>query len=45
MKLDISIRQIEAKNLYQGFGFKNTEAYYELPEKLKNWLVFMELRL
>ena len=45
MKLDTSIRQIEAKNLYQGFGFKNTEAYYELPEKLKNWLVFMELKL
>jgi GNAT superfamily N-acetyltransferase len=45
MKLDTSIRQIEAQKLYQGFGFKNTEAYYELPEKLKNWLVFMELKL
>lgn len=45
MKLDTSIRQIEAQKLYQGFGFKNIEAYYELPGKLKNWLVFMELKL
>jgi len=45
MKLDTSIRQLEAQNLYRNFGFKNTEAYYELPEKLKNWLVFMELKL
>ena len=45
MKLDTSIRQIEAQKLYQGFGFKNIEAYYELPEKQKNWLVFMELKL
>ena len=45
MKLDTSIRQIEAQNLYQGFGFKTIEAYYELPEMLKNWLVFMELNL
>ena len=45
MKLDTSIRQIEAQKLYQSFGFKNTEAYYELPEKMKNWLVFMELKL
>ena len=45
MKLDTSIRQIEAQKLYQGFEFKNIEAYYELPEKLKNWLVFMELKL
>ena len=45
MKLDTSIRQIEAQKLYQGFGFKNIEAYYELPDKQKNWLVFMELRL
>ena len=45
MKLDTSIRQLEAQKLYQGFGFIYTEAYYELPEKLKNWLVFMELKL
>jgi GNAT superfamily N-acetyltransferase len=45
MKLDTSVRQIEAQKLYQGFGFKNIEAYYELPDKQKNWLVFMELKL
>jgi len=45
MKLDTSIRQIEAQKLYHGLGFKNIEAYYELPETLKNWLVFMELKL
>ena len=45
IKLDISIRQIEAQKLYQGFGFKNIEAYYELPDKQKKWLVFMELKL
>jgi len=45
MKLDTSIRQTEAQKLYQGFGFKNIEAYYELPDKQKNWLVFMELKL
>ena len=45
MKLDTSMRQVEAQKLYQSFGFKNTEPYYELPEKLKNWLVFMELKL
>ena len=45
MKLDTSMRQVEAQKLYQSFGFKNTEPYYDLPEKLKNWLVFMELKL
>jgi GNAT superfamily N-acetyltransferase len=45
IKLDTSIRQIEAQKLYQGFGFKNIEAYYELPDKQKKWLVFMELKL
>jgi len=45
MKLDTSNRQIEAQKSYRGFGFKNTEAYSELPGKLKNWLVFMELKL
>lgn len=45
MKLDTSIRQIKAQKLYHGLGFKNAEAYYELAETLKNWLVFMELEL
>ena len=43
MRLDTSIRQDEAKGLYQRLGFKTIEPYYELPEELRNWLVFMEL--
>jgi GNAT superfamily N-acetyltransferase len=45
MKLDTSFRQVEAQKLYQSMGFKKTKAYYELPEKVENWLVFMELKL
>ena len=45
MRLDTSIRQDEAKGLYQSLGFKTIEPYYELPEELKSWLVFMELVL
>ena len=45
MKLDTSWRQVEAQSLYQSFGFKKIEPYYELSEKLKSWLVFMELKL
>jgi ribosomal protein S18 acetylase RimI-like enzyme len=45
MRLDTSIRQDEAKGLYQRLGFKIIEPYYELPEELKHWLVFMELVL
>jgi putative acetyltransferase len=45
MKLDTSFRQAEALRLYQRFGFKKIEAYYDLPEKMRNWLVFRELKL
>ncbi len=45
MLLDTSIRQDEAKSLYQRLGFNVIHPYYELPERLRNWLVFMELRL
>jgi len=45
MCLDTSIRQNEARVLYQRLGFKTIEPYYELPEKLKSWLVFMALRI
>jgi ribosomal protein S18 acetylase RimI-like enzyme len=45
MRLDTSNRQNEAKGLYQRLGFKPIEPYYELPEDMKNWLVFMELSL
>ena len=45
MRLDTSIRQNEAKGLYQRLGFRPIEPYHELPEDMKNWLVFMELTL
>jgi putative acetyltransferase len=45
MRLDTSIRQNEAKALYQRLGFQVIEPYYELPQELRNWLVFMELKL
>jgi GNAT superfamily N-acetyltransferase len=45
MRLDTSIRQDEARSLYRRLGFRTIEPYYELPENLRNWLVFMELAL
>lgn len=45
MRLDTSIRQNEAQTLYQRLGFQLIQPYYELPEELRNWLVFMELKL
>lgn len=45
MKLDTSFRQIEAQKLYQGIGFQKCEPYYELPDRLRDWLVFMEIHL
>jgi len=45
IRLDTSIRQVEAQALYHNMGFDRTSPYYELPERLKNWLVFMELKL
>jgi GNAT superfamily N-acetyltransferase len=45
MLLDTSIRQDKARKLYQGLGFKIIAPYYELPEDIRNWLVFMELAL
>ncbi|HZV43946.1 MAG TPA: GNAT family N-acetyltransferase, partial [Saprospiraceae bacterium] len=45
IRLDTSIRQIEAQALYYSMGFERTTPYFELPDRLKNWLVFMELKL
>ncbi len=42
MLLDTSIRQTEALTLYQSLGFEKIPAYYDLPEDLRNWLVFMK---
>jgi putative acetyltransferase len=45
MRLDTSVRQTEARALYESLGFRRTEPYYELPAALRHWLVFMELPL
>ena len=45
MRLDTSVRQSEAQALYRRMGFREIEPYYDLPEELRNWLVFMELPL
>jgi GNAT superfamily N-acetyltransferase len=42
MRLDTSVRQREAQALYSRLGFKTTPPYYELPDDLRDWLVFME---
>jgi len=45
MRLDTSFRQAEALQLYRKLGFAEIEAYYDMPQPLREWLVFMELRL
>jgi GNAT superfamily N-acetyltransferase len=45
MLLDTSIRQKEAQTLYRELGFQYIEPYYELADDLRQWLVFMELKL
>jgi len=45
MLLDTSFRQVEAQRLYESIGFVACAPYYEMPEEVRNWLVFMELIL
>jgi ribosomal protein S18 acetylase RimI-like enzyme len=45
IRLDTSIRQAEAIGLYSRLGFRIIEPYYELPQNMRDWLVFMELEL
>ena len=45
MRLDTSVDQSQALGLYESLGFNRIESYYDVPEKLQNWLVFMELKL
>lgn len=44
-RLDTSPGQVGARRLYERMRFEPNEAYYELPESLRDWLVFMELEL
>jgi ribosomal protein S18 acetylase RimI-like enzyme len=45
MRLDTSYRQEAAIRLYEGAGFRRIAPYYDIPEAMKNWLVFFELEL
>jgi putative acetyltransferase len=45
MRLDTSVRQMEAQRLYVSLGFRRIDPYYELPSAVRDWLVFMELTL
>ena len=45
MRLDTGAKQIEAQGLYHSVGFHDIPAYYEMPDSMRDWLVFMELEL
>jgi GNAT superfamily N-acetyltransferase len=45
MLLDSGARQHEAHGLYRRLGFVDTVPYYDLPQELRDWLVFMRLDL
>lgn len=43
MLLDTGPKQVEAQTLYRSLGFVECEPYYDLPQHLRDWLVFMQL--
>jgi GNAT superfamily N-acetyltransferase len=45
MRLETSIHLHEAQALYRSFGFRDVAPYLELPEALRPFAVFMELKL
>ena len=45
MVLDTSIRQKEAQSLYRKLGFEPTAPYYDMPDDVRDWLVFMRREL
>lgn len=45
MKLTTGVRQVEAQKLYERLGFKRTTPYYDMPKRLEEWLIFMELKI
>ena len=40
MVLDTSIHQVEAQRLYERLGFQPIEPYYDMPDDVRDWLVF-----
>jgi GNAT superfamily N-acetyltransferase len=45
MRLDSSRRQQAAIGLYEASGFHRVQPYYNVPDDLREWLVFLELQL
>ncbi len=45
MYLDTSPKQQEAIGLYRSLGFTETEPYYDVPEELRDWLVYFRTAL
>jgi len=45
MRLDTGPNQSEAQNLYGSLGLRLIQSYYDVPDELRTWLVFMELDL
>jgi len=45
MRLDTGPNNGEAKRLYANAGFRLIQPYYDVPDELRSWLVFMELDL
>ena len=45
MVLDTGPAQREAQGLYRKLGFRDIGPYYDLPQSLRDWLVFMDLDL
>jgi putative acetyltransferase len=45
MYLDTSIRQTDALSLYRSLGFVEVEPYYDTPQPLRDWLVYLRLTL
>lgn len=43
--LDTSVKQGEAQALYRRCGFRRIGPYYDLPDDIRDWLVFMALPL